>query len=245
MILIEFETDTPILRETRRAVPDMTLSVVSEQAPDVSKVAGAAPIHLLFWASGDDFEALEAALEEDPTVTDPRPLANAGHRRLYRVLYSDEGTDWTAHHEWVDLDGTLIQAETIEDGWMVRMRFPDRESVAAFRSWFNRRGLPFTLTQLYTEGSSDSIDIGPNLSEKQREALLTAWHHGYFNVPRGIDLSGLGAMLGISDVAASQRIRRGVEAVLEYEFGSQPTERGGNRTRAESAISRDSPSSRR
>jgi len=203
----------------------MTLSVEVEQAPDVSADGDQDPIHLLFWASGSDFEALEAALEEDPTVTSPRLLADAGHRRLYRVLYSEEGMAWTAHHEWVSLDASILHAETTTDGWSVRMRFPERASVVEFRSWFDERDLPFTLTGLYPESESDSVEIGPALSEKQREALLTAWEQGYFDIPRTIDLIGVSEMLGISDTALSQRLRRGMSAMIEYEFREQLTRR--------------------
>lgn len=217
MIIVEFEVDSPILRETRRAVPGTTITLEAEQAPDGTDGDSHDSIHLLFWASGGEFDDFESALAADPTVTSPRLLADADGSRLYRVLYTDEGMRWTAHREWVDLDATLLHAEAVEDGWAVRMRFPDRESVVEFKSWFDERDLPFETNSLYTEGASGP-ELGPKLTDAQREALLLAWERGYFEVPRGTDLMALAAELGLSDSAVSQRLRRGIDRILTYEF---------------------------
>lgn len=214
MIIVDFEIDPPILRATREAVPGMSLVIESEQAPGGGSADDPDPIRLLFWASGGDYEALEAALEADPTVTDPKRLADAGDRRLYRVVYTEVGMSMTAHPEWVELDGEILDARTTESGCAVRMRFPDRESVAEFKSWFDERDLPFRVTRMFTPiWSSEADGSGP--SEKQREALVLAWERGYFDVPRDVELSDLAADLGISDTALSQRLRRGMSALVE------------------------------
>ena len=220
MVIVDFETNLPILREARTAVPEMTLTVESERAPG-GPGADSSPIRLRFWAAGGDFDAFEAAVEIDPTVTRCKLLTDTGHRRLYRVLYTDEGMAWTPHPEWVRLDADLLYAETVPDGWAVRMRFPDRRTVSAFRSWFHERGLSFDLHRLFTETESPATGRGPTLTEKQYETLLTAWREGYFDVPRRTDCVGLAETLGVSDTAISQRVRRGIDVVLEYEFGER------------------------
>lgn len=214
VIIVDFETDAPILREARAAVPEMTLTVEAEQAVDGRDGSAPHPIHLLFWAAGGDYDAFEAALEADPTVTDHRRLADTGRSRLYRVVYTEEGMSMTAHAEWVELDATLLEARTNGSGWSIRMRFPDRESVSEFKSWFDERGLPFVVTRMFTaEPPSETRLFG--LTEKQRETLQTAWEHGYFDVPRRIDLDALSRELGISDTAVSQRLRRGTATLIE------------------------------
>ena len=217
MIVVEFEADAPILRETREAVPEMTITVESEQAPNGS---ASGPIHLQFWASGGDFDAFEEAVEADPTVTGLKRLASdSSGRRLYRVVYTDEGMAWTAHSEWVEADGTLLDAESESNGWHVRMRFPDREAVRQFQEWFQEHDLSFTLTGVMSSEPTKESEYGPDLTVKQREALLLAWEAGYFDVPRRIDLVTLAEDLDISDTALSQRLRRGMATWLEYEFG--------------------------
>jgi hypothetical protein len=57
-----------------------------------------------------------------------------------------------------------------------------------------------------------------SLSEQQYEALRTAFEAGYFAIPREITLQELAARLGISDTAASHRLRRGLQTVLGAEI---------------------------
>ncbi|MDX1748149.1 MAG: helix-turn-helix domain-containing protein, partial [Halobacteriales archaeon] len=59
-----------------------------------------------------------------------------------------------------------------------------------------------------------ALGIESSLSADQREALTLALDEGYFDVPRRINLITIADRLGISDSAASQRIRRGLSAVL-------------------------------
>lgn len=214
MIIVDFETDTPLLRETRAAVPEMTLTVEAEQAVYGGDGSASHPIRLLFWATGEDYDAFEATLEADPTVTDPKLLADTGSSRLYRVVYTEAGRSMTAHAQWVELDANLLDARTTESGWTVRMRFPDREAVAAFKSWFDERDLPFDVKRIFTaEPPSETGLFG--LTEKQRETLLTAWESGYFDVPKRADLDDLSRKLGVSDTAVSQRLRRGTGRLIE------------------------------
>lgn len=221
MIIVEFETDVPLLRHARRRAPDATLTFEAERARTAT--GDDEPIHLLFWASGGDLDAFEAALDGDPTVTRVRRLADPGGRRLYRVVYTDAGLASTTYPLWVDLDATVLHAEATGDRISVRMRFPDRGDVTTFRAWFDERGLPFTVTGFYAEDRVGEADGGVGLSEKQREAIRLAWERGYFDIPRGVDLVEVAAELGISDSAASQRMRRGIQSLIEDEFGDRPT----------------------
>ena len=215
MITVEFETDNPILRETRQAVPEMSITLEAEQAPGVETNE---PIRLLFWASGGDYDAFETALEQDPTVTDQKVLTDTGQRRLYRVIFTEEGMAQTAHPVWVQLDGTLLHVESADDRWFVRMRFPDRSAIVDFQSWFDERDLPFIVTGLYEGGEISNSKEGPNLTDIQHETLIAAYEGGYFSIPRGESLRDLAERLGVSDSAISQRLRRGIARLLEYEL---------------------------
>jgi len=212
MIVVDALTEAPILRATRQAVPEMRMEVEAEQNPD------SGPTRLLFWASGGEYDAFDQALADDPTVTDSTVLADTGERRLYRVVYTDEGMGWTAHEAWTAVDATLVSAEMNADGCAVRMRYPDREAFEAVLSWFDEMGLEFRLIGILKESAFGEAGLGPNLTDKQKEALFAAWREGYFDVPRGTELVELADELGVSDTAASQRIRRGIDTILEYHF---------------------------
>jgi len=215
MITVEFETDNPILREARQSVPDMSITIETEQAPDAGT---SEPIRLLFWAAGGDYEAFECALDADPTVTAPKVLADTGTSRLYRVVFTDDGMTLTAHPIWVELDGTFLHAESTDAGWFVRMRFPDRSAIIEFQSWFDDHDFPFVVLGIYEEDKVQEIGLGTNLTDIQRETLITAFEAGYFNVPRETNLLGLADELGVSDSAASQRLRRGLAKLIKYEL---------------------------
>jgi len=218
MLIVDYETDVPILQAAREAAPGMTLTLESEQAVDVSGPTEHR-VRRIFWAEGGDFEAFERALGGDPTVTNQRRLAGSSRRRLYSVRLSDEGMAWSAYHTWVDLDGSLLGGRTTESGWKMRMRFPDREAVMRLKRWFDGRDLDFVVTGLFEEELARGGRQRPRLTEKQREALEVAWERGYFKVPREVDLVGIADELGLSDTGVSQRIRRGLDTVLTYQFG--------------------------
>jgi len=215
MITVEFETDNPILQTAREAVPEMSITIENEQSPGPDDDGN---IHLLFWASGGDYEAFERALDDDPTVTDPRVIADTGHSRLYRVIFTDEGMAQTAHPVWVRLDGTLLHSESTDNGWFVRMRFPERSALIAFQSWFDDHDLPFIVTGVYEADEIPETGLGPKLTDIQRETLIAAYENGYFSVPRENSLVELADELGVSDSATSQRLRRGLAKLVEYDL---------------------------
>jgi predicted DNA binding protein len=57
---------------------------------------------------------------------------------------------------------------------------------------------------------SDSFRRGQyGLSENQYEALLQGYKHGYYEVPRSIELQELAGTLGVSHQSLSEQFRRG------------------------------------
>lgn len=69
-----------------------------------------------------------------------------------------------------------------------------------------------TLRHIYNPTIPDEEST---LSPQQRDALLTAYRQGYFEVPRRTTLSELADTVEISDSALSQRLRRGTGALVE------------------------------
>ncbi len=70
-------------------------------------------------------------------------------------------------------------------------------------------------------GAVDSYDSG-ELSETQRRALHAAVEHGYYETPRGIELSELAERLGVPRSTLSYRLRR-AEAELAGRFVAADT----------------------
>ena len=205
-VIADFYLETPVLRSALAAVPGMN-AVVEQQVSRRPK-----PFALTFWASGDDFEAFDAALADDPTVASSRTLAEVDDQRLYQVELSDEGEAATTYDCWADLGAVFVSSERVGEGWRTRIRFPDRGSLRTYAAFCEERGLTFDLRQLYDAGGRDGGSLG--LTERQAETLRTATELGYFEVPRRVELEDLADALDVSRQAVSERLRRATEALV-------------------------------
>jgi predicted DNA binding protein len=58
----------------------------------------------------------------------------------------------------------------------------------------------------------------------QREALVLAVERGYYDIPRRCSTAELAAVLGVSDQAVSERLRRGIATLVERTLGDDAGE---------------------
>ncbi len=206
MIVADFHLTTPILRDALTAAPGTTLSVRRVYAADSDS------IRVQFRAQSDDLDAFDAALADDPTVSNVTVQADADDRRYYRIHVSPEARELSTYPAWVSLDAVLLAATGREDGWELRMRFPDREALAAYREGCAGSDHEFSLHRL---SSWDTVTDGQlGLTDPQRAILLRAIEMGYFDIPRSASLADVGESLGITGQAASERLRRALKAYL-------------------------------
>ena len=205
-LIADFYLETPVLRSTLSAAPDVEVSL-EQQTSRESK-----PFALAFWASDGDFDRFEAALADDSTVADFRVLAEVDDQRLYQVELTEEGDRLMTYHSWADLGGVFVSSERTGTGWRTRIRFPDRESLRQYAEFCREKGLTFELQQLYNAGGRESESYG--LTDRQHETLRTATEMGYYSVPREVELVDLAAVLGVSRQAISERLRRATEALV-------------------------------
>lgn len=215
-VIAKFRLDPEqlVLASALEAVPEMSTSVDHEIGEIPSE-----PL-LFFWAWGGDFEAFEAALEDDPTVTDVLVLDKVSGRRLYRVQLTSD-TPVVLYPMYARLGLTLLDAHASADGWTGRIRFPGREALAELRAFFVENDVSFDVIGVYDQ--SDLATPGPlALTDGQRQILEVALESGYFEIPRDASLSGVAASLGISPQAASERLRRGLQTVVERSLRERP-----------------------
>jgi len=209
-IIAEYSMDSEglVFERTVRDV-DVRLEVERAYATDPSR-----PI-LFVWAWSDDFEAFEAALEDDPTVTDVQRFSTVEGRRLYRLQVTEE-TDVVLYPIWVGLGGEGLEA-TIHDGrWHSRVRFPDRDALSEYESRLAELGVSIQLHRLYdaSEGT-ERLAAHDALTDEQRETLRLAYERGFFDIPRRATAADLASELGVSRQAVSERLRRGYAALVE------------------------------
>lgn len=162
------------------------------------------------WIVGDDRDAVLARLDEDLDAS-ATEIDTLPDRTLVRL---DEAPDDAVTDLVAAVDGVVLDASCDGSRWTIRLRFPDRDAVSAFRDGCSRRDIDVRIRQLNASPRTDpAADVGP--SPDQREAILLAFREGYFEVPREASLTELADALGVSGQALSERLRRGSAALLE------------------------------
>lgn len=158
------------------------------------------------WAAGTDFEAVDAALQEDPTVDEIVETFEFDDEKYYQLEWSDPVVDRI--NAFTDQRASILEAEADSDGWHVQIRFTSREQFDAFRETLTDQGHSFELLDL-TEPGAPRQTTG-HVTPDQRDALVAAVEQAYYDVPRDVTAEELAATLDISQQALSERLRRGV-----------------------------------
>lgn len=174
------------------------------------------------WVSGVDLDAFETALASDPTVTAFRSVEKRDGVGLYNLFWIEKIEEMIDNI--VDQHGIVLEVEAQEARWFLKLRFVDRDQLAAFQNYFDDHDYSFTLEHVYHPSGLKQQQF--DLTSEQREALLLAVKNGYFDVPRNSGMDDLAEQLGISSTAVSQRLRRGTAALVRntLQFGSSQPE---------------------
>lgn len=207
-VLAEFlvPADQFVLADTLTAVPEVRIEI--ERV-----VAGTEDVTPYLWAFGEELDAFERALREDPSVKEILILEEEQEdERFFRVR-------WEAHvpnllSGVTDAKATILDAENTPDGtWQLKLLFPDRDRLGAFHDYCVDNDISCQLTRVYrAENPQEQGEYG--VTEDQLEALEAAYRAGYFNVPRDTSLTELAEELDISRTALSARLRRGERNLL-------------------------------
>lgn len=198
---------------------DETLTTVPEAQIKIERVVADNPDRITpyVWACTDDFDALETALEDDPTVESKTLLSKADGEQAYRIR-------WSASIEMVvphitEHEGTITHAEGSATGWQLRALFPDRESAAQAYDAAQQGGYRVDVHTIYD--TEDARHIHQGLTDKQHETMVAAFNAGYFNIPREVTLTEFAEQQGLSHQALSERIRRATSHLVESTLLSQ------------------------
>ena len=188
------------------------LPAVPEMRVEADRMSSHSPEEVMpfLWATGGDFEAFADALDEDPLVDTVSVVEEVGEEALYRLVWEEPFLELI--HEMVDHHASVLEATARGDHWRLRLRFADEGRVSSFQSHFRETGRRFEVLSLRPPEGPRQREYG--LTPEQHEALVTAVRSGYFSIPRETSVEAVGETLGISANAASQRIRRGSEALV-------------------------------
>lgn len=207
------------LYEANQAAPGMRLELERAVVP----VEGEPALYL--WATGEGFEAFEAAMPDDPTVEGFEVVDEVDGRRLYRVTVdTTETADSTSIEQ--EVGASRLSATITAKGLEFEIRFPDWSALQRYVHLVREIGLEVSLQAVYPAEGGPSRERY-DLSQKQLTVLQRALSEGYFGVPRGTDLATVADELDISEQAASERLRRGLASLLESTIGRADAEPDG------------------
>jgi predicted DNA binding protein len=197
---------------------DFALSELLAELPDV-------PIRLervipagdrtvpLIWIHTDTPEPVEQRLREHRLIESITQLDVFEDRALYRIEWAEEPDSIFNAMESKRAD--LLDAVGVGSTWTFELRFPSHEALSEFHAHCEGAGLPLSVSRIYRPSSAES-PARYGLTDVQYDTLLVALEEGYFTVPREITSKELGAQLGVSDQAVTERIRRGTTNILSH-----------------------------
>ncbi|NHN43005.1 hypothetical protein G9C85_15400 [Halorubellus sp. JP-L1] len=189
--------------ETLDEMPDVVITVDQIVPTDESALP-------FFWVQGSTPEAFmeQAALEGE--IDDLRELERVEDTALFRAK-------WGANEALVDglkdIDATIVEAVGTAEHWRFEVRTSDRDAFNDFRVLFEDHGYPITLDRLYDLETLREHDHR-QLTDIQRETLVSAFQDGYYDKPRGISQMELGTRFDVSRRAISERLRRGTRNLI-------------------------------
>jgi len=205
--IAEFRVEIPPLAEASRAVPETRFSgrdVVLED--DQAR-------KFRFAVRGGQFEAVEAALDADPTVADYTVLTTTADSAHYVVTYAETADTRGTYPVAVEHDIAYLDFELRDGEYTVRARVPDRDALTALREYCRTNDFPFALDRIYEETAIDAV--GSPLTDPQSEAMRVAYEQGYFDSPRRATLDAIADEIGVSRQAVAARLRRGHKRLIE------------------------------
>ena len=163
------------------------------------------------WITESEFETFEDTVRERPYVHAFERIDSIDGSHQYRVEWDAGLEDLLAGIQRAE--GVILQASGVET-WTFQLRFPNHDRLEEFYSYVTDHDIDLDVDRVYV--LADQSTGGPefDLTLAQREALMQAVRRGYFKVPRDVTMGTIADDLGISNQAASERIRRGTDSIL-------------------------------
>ncbi|WP_318570832.1 helix-turn-helix domain-containing protein [Salinigranum marinum] len=205
--VVEIEHSALALGPTIRDLPEASIQVIPNSGTDPDT----GMFFFMVEHADDDFEAVEARFDSDPTVEEWTRIADDETTNIYRLQHTPETKLLTP--EATKVGGFTLEAKSTGHGWRIRLQLPDREAISKLWDYCREEGISFELAQMYQQ-EGISLD-GKPLTEPQRTTLLTAYERGYFDEPRGTSHKEIAELLDISPTAVGGRIRRGTARLIE------------------------------
>ena len=153
---------------------------------------------------------IDQVLTEDSDIDAHEMVDSNGNNTRMQVEWTSNSI--TLVERMRESQAVITRAISKGDTWSLHLQFLDREQLSRFYHRCADDDITVSFEGIHPVGPAGGS--GHPLTEQQKEALETAFESGHFEIPRRISLVELGKELGISDSAASQRLRRGLNNLL-------------------------------
>lgn len=201
---------------------DEAFDAVPEMSVEAERIAAHSTQWTMpcLWVAADDVDAVDDALEADPSIDTIVETTDFGDEKYYHLEWEEKVNERIT--EYIDRDGSILLAEATSAGWELQIRFTSRDQFDAFRESLAERDHSFELLSLSEPGAPRQT-MG-EVTPSQRDALVTAAEHGYYKVPRETSTQELADELEMSHQALSELLRRGTDNLVNSALVTNPDE---------------------
>ncbi|UPM42371.1 helix-turn-helix domain-containing protein [Halocatena salina] len=206
------------LTDVATAVPGMTIELT------VGQPNQAGPPPFVVRATGGAFEELERAFEASAFVRSYSLIARGQTTRAYQLLPAasmEEQLGTTVSQPaqlraLSDNESIVERIAVTPEGWVQQRWFADRTAFREYCAFWRENAAAFSVHRLTESTLEEDRNEPPRMTDRQREALHTAYEMGYFEIPRTATLTEVATALGISASSLSERLRRAQTRLIEH-----------------------------
>ncbi|NLV14160.1 helix-turn-helix domain-containing protein [Haloarcula argentinensis] len=170
--------------------------------------------------TGGSKQAVERALTNAYDVQEWTRIGTAGDTRRYQAVpalsfeeqLGDQIDDLDGLEALATADAIIKQITVTADGWEQMGWFADRTAFTEFSSFWQQNA-EFSLERLTRD--AEPKPPGNGLTDRQLEALRTAYEMGHFEIPRRASLDAVAKELDISASSLSERLRRAQTQLIQ------------------------------
>ncbi len=216
-LVVTFRLQLPVLRTSTERDSGLHLTLEDQ----TMTVDGS--LHLVLRVTGEASNEFTSVLDTDETISRWTLIGTTDTESLYRIRLTEETSRSMDYHSWTDGRAVCLPMEWGIDGWTMSAYLPDRSVLHEFALGCERNDVQFDLLKIATISCfNDLHQFG--LTDLQAETLRTAYHAGYYSVPRRSTLEEVAELLGVSHQAVSERLRRGIKTLVEHTLADQSAE---------------------
>jgi predicted DNA binding protein len=213
-LFVTVSLELPILETAIEAAPDVDITIEQQM------MTGDSTLDLTMWASGERLDLFEEGLDDDETVTRWVTIGGADTQKLYRTRLTERASARVNCNGWTDGKAVLLSARRRRSGWIMDAFFRDRAGLQSFVKGCEANDVSADLLRVSDVDQLRSAQKF-GLTELQSETLREAFDRGLYSVPRKVNLEGLAESLDVSHQALSERLRRGVNSLIEHTIAAQ------------------------